>query len=424
MLQRPRGTTDRLPEDAPAWRRVTDVFERQCRLRGYQPIGTPTFEPTEMFSRGTGESTDIVQKEMYTFEDRGGDSFTLRPEGTPSVMRAYVQNGLHNRPQPAKLSYIMPMFRYDRPQAGRHREHHQIGAEALGEASASVDAEVIDLLWSTLQALQITGLELRLNSLGDPETRDEYRQALVAHFTPLLHDLCADCRERLRTNPLRLLDCKKTGCLAAGAEAPKSLDYIEDAARAHFEALQSLLGTLAIPVSIDHRLVRGLDYYNRTVFEIVPPDARAQSTVGGGGRYDYLAEALGGPHVPGVGFSAGIERIILNLKRSDVNFETPPGPDVFVAPLVDEAIGLSVQLAAGLRGAGIATETGFRAGSARSHLRRANGLGTRVVIIIGPRELEAGRVSLKPLDGGDQREVAPGDVAAAVAQMLAEGTRA
>ncbi len=403
---------------------MADVFERQCRLRGYQPISTPSFEATDVFSRGTGESTDIVQKEMYTFEDRGGDSFTLRPEGTPSVVRAYLQNGLHNRPQPAKLSYIMPMFRYDRPQAGRSREFHQIGAEALGEDSASVDAEMIDLLWSTLHALQITDLELRLNSLGDPETRDGYRQALVAHFTPLLHDLCDDCRERLRTNPLRLLDCKKTGCLAAGARAPKSLDYVGDAARAHFEALERLLGTLSIPFRIDHRLVRGLDYYNRTVFEIVPPDARAQSTVGGGGRYDYLSEALGGPHVPGVGFSAGIERIILNLERSGVEIEPPPRPDVFVAPLADEAIGLSMQLAAALRLAGIATETGFRAGSARSNLRRANGLGARVAIIIGSRELEADRVSLKPLDGGDQREAAPGDVAEVVAQMLDEATRA
>ncbi len=405
-LRRPRGTADRLPADAPAWEDVLRTFARECRLRNFQPISTPTFETTEMFDKGTGSTTDIVQNEMYTFDDRGGDSLTLRPEGTPSVVRAYQQHGMHVLPQPVKLYYVLPVFRYDRPQAGRLREHHQIGAEALGDPSPAVDAEVIDLLWSTLQALGVTDLALHLNSLGDPESRPEYRAALVAFFTPHADKLCADCQMRLTQNPLRLVDCKKPTCARVSADAPRSLDYVGDAARRHFDTLRDLLGALDIPCTPDHRLVRGLDYYNRTVFEIVPPDSGAQGTVGGGGRYDYLAEALGGPHLPGVGFGSGIERILLNRRRIGLEESPPLPPEVYVAPLADEALRVVTTVAADLRRAGIVTEAGYAAASPRSHLRRANAAGARVALIVGRREVEAGRISVKPLDGGDQVDVA------------------
>ena len=422
MFQRPRGTTDRLPEEAPAWRRVVEAFERECRLHGYQPIATPTFEPTELFSRGTGETTDIVQKEMYTFEDRGGDSLTLRPEGTPSVVRAYLQNGMHVRPQPVKLYYVGPIFRYDRPQAGRYREHHQIGVEALGDESAAVDAEVIELLWSTLHALGIPDVSLQLNSLGDPDTRPAYRQALVGYFTPLADRLCADCRNRLQANPLRLLDCKQEGCVRLGSDAPRPLDFLGEAAREHFETLQTLLRALDIPFALNHRLVRGLDYYNRTVFELWPPEAGAQSTVGAGGRYDYLAETLGGPHLPGMGFGAGLERILLNLQRAGTPVDPPPAPDVFVAPLAPEALADGLAIAAELRMAGITTEAAYRAGTPRAQLRRANNLRARAAIILGPRELEAGRVAIKPMDGGEQIEAPRRSVVEAVTRLLGESS--
>ena len=418
-LQRPRGTADRLPADAPAWEGVLRAFARECRLRNFQPISTPTFENTELFDKGTGATTDIVQKEMYTFDDRGGDSLTLRPEGTPSIVRAYQQHGMHVLPQPVKLFYVLPVFRYDRPQAGRLREHHQIGAEALGDPNPAVDAEVIDLLWSTLRALGVTDLALHVNSLGDPESRPEYRAALVAFFTPRSDTMCADCRMRLTQNPLRLLDCKKPPCARVSADAPRSLDFLGDAAREHFDTLRRLLGALDIPCTLDHRLVRGLDYYNRTVFEIVPPDGGAQSTVGGGGRYDFLAETLGGPHLPGVGFGSGIERILLNRHRVGLVEAAPSPPDVYVAPLADAALPVVTSVAAGLRRAGVATEVGYAAASPRSHLRRANALGARVALIVGNREVESGRVSLKPLDVGDQVDVALDDVVPSTQAVLA-----
>ena len=420
MIQRPRGTADRMPDVASAWRVVAETFQRQCELRGFAPISTPTIERTELFARTTGDATDLAQKEMYSFEDRGGDSLTLRPEGTAPVVRAYVQNGLHNLPQPVKVYYIASIFRYDRPQAGRYREHHQIGAEALGDPSAAVDAEVIDLLRSTYCALGIDDLRLELNSLGDPDTRTKYRQALVDYFTPLADRLDSESRERLVTNPLRILDSKHPAVAEICESAPRSLDFLGEPARAHFDELQDLLGALEIPYTINNRLVRGLDYYNRTVFEFVPPDAGSQSTVGGGGRYDYLAELIGADHVPGVGFGSGIERVLLNLERRG---KTPPdskGTDVYIAPLADGAMGDAMRFARQLRTAGISVESGFRAASPRSHLRRASRAQARAAVLIGARELERGVVALKPLNGAAQIEVPYAEVVKRVQAVLAE----
>ncbi len=420
MLQRPRGTADRLPEAAPAWRLITGSFERECRLRGYRPISTPTFEATELFSRGSGESTDIVQREMYTFQDRGGDSLTLRPECTPPVVRAYLQNGMQAWPQPVKLAYVTSIFRYDRPQAGRYREHHQLGVEALGDGGALLDAEVIDLLWSTLRSLGLNDLKVELNSLGDPDTRPAYRQALVDYFTPLSGELCADCRTRLAVNPLRLLDCKKAPCNTAGGNAPRSIDFIGDPAREHFTTVQELLRVLGVDYAINHRLVRGLDYYNRTVFEITPPDAGAQGTVGGGGRYDYLAEALGGPHLPGVGFGSGVERILLNMQRVSARVDEDAGPAVFVAPLVCEGLRAGVEIAAELRASGLSVEVAAAPASARAQLRRANARGAHLVVILGARELAANSVTLKSMAAGEQAAVARDAIVPRARAMLGE----
>ena len=422
MIQRPRGTADRLPDVAPAWQLVAETFQYHCELRGFAPISTPTIERTELFTRTTGDATDLVQKEMYSFEDRGGDSLTLRSEGTAPVVRAYVQNGLHNLPQPVKLYYITSIFRYDRPQAGRYREHHQIGAEALGDSSPAVDAEVIDLLWSTYRSLGIGDLKLELNSLGDPGTRPAYRQALVDYFTPLADRLDSESRERLRTNPLRVLDSKNPGVAELCHDAPRSLDFLGESARDHFEQLQHLLQALKIPYRINHRLVRGLDYYNRTVFEFVPPDAGSQSTVGGGGRYDYLAELMGADHVPGVGFGSGIERVLLNVARRGRTPSQPRQTDVYIAPLADGALESAMQLAQRLRLVGVTVESGFRAASPRSHLRRASRAQAQAAVLIGARELERGGVALKPMNGTDQFEVPLADAVASVQKVLADGT--
>ena len=422
MIQRPRGTADRLPSVAPAWRTVAETFQRQCELRGFAPISTPTIERTELFARTTGDATDLAQKEMYSFQDRGGDSLTLRPEGTAPVVRAYLQNGLHNLPQPVKLYYIASIFRYDRPQAGRYREHHQIGAEALGDPSAAVDAEVIDLLRSTYHALGIDDLRLEINSLGDPDTRSAYRQALVDYFTPLADRLDAESRERLKTNPLRILDSKRPAVKELCEGAPRSLDFLGKPARAHFAELCEMLDALEIPFTLNHRLVRGLDYYNRTVFEFMPPDAGSQSTVGGGGRYDYLAELIGAAHVPGVGFGSGIERVLLNLERHGRTPTNVPGTDVYIAPLAEGALAETMRLTRQLRQAGTSAESGFRAASPRSHLRRASRAGARVAVLIGARELERGVVALKPLNGGAQEEVSRAEAVTRIQAVLADGT--
>lgn len=422
MIQRPRGTADRLPEMASAWRTVVETFQRQCELRGFAPISTPTIERTELFARTTGDATDLVQKEMYSFEDRGGDSLTLRSEGTAPVVRAYVQNGLHNLPQPVKVYYITQIFRYDRPQAGRYREHHQIGAEALGDPSPAVDAEVIDLLWSTYRALGIDDLRLELNSLGDPDSRPAYRQALVDYFTPLTDRLDFESRQRLTTNPLRVLDSKNPAVTELCESAPRSLDYLDEPAREHFAELRNLLDALEIPYTINHRLVRGLDYYNRTVFEFIPPDAGSQSTVGGGGRYDYLAELIGADHLPGVGFGSGIERVLLNLERRGRAAADAKGTDVYIAPLADGALRNAMRVARDLRAAGVSAESGFRAASPRSHLRRASRTQAQVAVLIGARELERGVVALKPLNGAAQVEVSKAAVVTQVQAMLADIT--
>ena len=405
MYQAPRGTQDILPEEQPYWRYVENTAADICRLYGYHRIDTPAFEDTSLFQRSTGEYTDIVQKEMYTFDDRSGNSLTLKPEGTPPVCRAYLQHGMANLPQPVKLYYITPIFRYERPQAGRYRQHYQYGCEAIGESDPALDAEVIEMAWRFFGLLGLSGLSLQLNSIGCRECRPGYLNVLRDFYTKYTDEICADCKIRLEKNTLRLLDCKQAKCQTITDSAPKNTDYLCAACTEHFEQLQKYLGISGIPFNINHRLVRGLDYYSRTVFEIQPEEEGGQSTLGGGGRYDYLIEDLGGKPTPGIGLGMGIERIILNLKRQNVRVPVFPSLKVLITNVGEAAKEESIKLASALRQAGISTVAAPGGKSLKAQMRQANALGVDYVVIIGEDELKSGTVTLRNMTDSSQKNV-------------------
>ena len=405
MFQTPRGTQDILPEEQPYWRYVESVAEEITRLYGYERIETPVFEEAGLFVRSVGAGTDIVEKEMYTFTDLGGGEMTLRPEGTAPVCRSYIEHGMASMPQPIKLYYLAPIFRYERPQAGRFREHHQFGCEAIGDGSAAVDAEMIDMAWRFFGALGLKELTLQINSIGCSKCRPTHLAALRAYFQAL--PLCPDCQVRLKKNTLRLLDCKNPACQNQVGEAPKSIDHLCHECASHFADLKSHLGQLRLPFNVNTGLVRGLDYYARTVFEIQPELEGGQSTLGGGGRYDRLIEELGGKPTPGVGFAAGIERIILNLKRQNVKVPPLSKPDVFLAWVGDEGQRLAIHLAATLRCAGIGTLSSYSPRSLKAQLRLANTQGCTYVVIIGEEELTRGVIALRNMHSASQEEIAP-----------------
>jgi histidyl-tRNA synthetase len=405
LYRAPRGTSDILPNDQPYWRYIEQKVVNICQLYGYERIDVPAFEDTGLFSRSIGEETDIVQKEMYTFEDRGGNKITLRPEGTAPVCRAYLEHGMHNLPQPVKLYYIGSIFRYERPQAGRYRQHYQFGYEAIGDDDPALDAEVIDIAWQFFAWLDLRRLSLVLNSIGCKQCRPGYLAALKSYYANYTHDLCSDCKTRLKRNPLRLLDCKKPVCQPIADSAPKSTDYLCSRCDEHFNRLKRYLGLLEIPFAINHRLVRGLDYYTRTVFEIQPEAEGAQSTLGGGGRYDDLIEELGGRPTPAIGFAAGIERIILNLKQQDVPIPTLPRPQVFIAYIGDDARDEALKLAARLRKNGIGVIEAVGDKSLKAQLRQANNLGASYTVIIGDQEVKTSTVILRDMTTSEQKTV-------------------
>jgi histidyl-tRNA synthetase len=408
-FKRPRGTADILPEDQPYWAHVYATARKVANQFGYQRIDTPVFEDTKLFQRGVGDATDIVQKEMYSFEDHGGDLITLRPEGTASVCRAYIENGLHNGPQPVRMFYMAPMFRYERPQAGRVRQHHQFGCEAIGDASPEVDAELIELGWKYISELGIRNVTLRLNSLGDPEARADYISDLDKYFTERVDQLPKLDKDRLQRAPLRVLDSKARETQALADAAPKSVDYIGGESKDHWDALLTLLDNLKtvyteFSYKVDHRLVRGLDYYNRTVFEYEPLGAGSQGTLLAGGRYDPLIGILGGQETPGIGFGSGIERMILEMKKQEVEVARPSGPDIVVVVLGD-AGAAAANLATALRAVDISTVLAPKR-SMKAQMRYANNQNAANVVILGDREVENGVAAVKSLtDGGDQSEV-------------------
>ncbi|MEE9490772.1 MAG: histidine--tRNA ligase [Dehalococcoidia bacterium] len=406
MYQAPRGTLDILPREQGYWSYITQKAVDISELYGYQRIDTPTFEDARLFVRSIGEETDIVEKEMYTLEDRSGDKLTLRPEGTASVCRAYVEHGMHTLPQPVRLYYMAAIFRYERPQAGRYRQHHQFGVEALGDSDPALDAEVIDIAWQFYVNLGLRRLSLYLNSIGCNTCRPTYLDSLRAYYSQHGKSLCPDCRRRLLRNPLRLLDCQKSSCIPLTEQAPRSIDYLCDECAQHFDQLRRYLNLLNLPFVINHRLVRGLDYYTKTVFEIAPEgEMAAQATIGAGGRYDDLIEQLGGRPTPAIGFATGIERLVLNLKKQKVAVPVPPSPAVFIAYLGQEAKDEALKLASLLRksGHGVTLTLGDR--SLKAQLKQANSTGARHAVIIGEDEVRGGTVLLRDMDKGEQETI-------------------
>ena len=404
MINIPKGTKDVLPADSYKWQYVEGVARETARLFNLKEIRTPVFEHTEVFLRGVGDTTDIVTKEMYTFRDKGDRAITLKPEGTAGVARSFIENGLAGGVLPAKMYYIIPAFRYERPQAGRLREFHQFGVEIFGAEGADTDAEVIALADSLLKNLGLR-VKLHINSIGCPACRAAYNKALREYFSPHLEALCYDCKTRFEKNPLRLLDCKEEGCRKINAAAPTILEYLCPECAAHFEALKTYLSLAGIAYEIDPRIVRGLDYYTRTVFEFVSDDIGAQGTVCGGGRYDGLIAELGGAPAPAVGFAAGIERLLLVMEATGVEIPRPEGPTADLAGLDDacreKAFGLCVKL----RAAGIAAETDHMKRSVKAQFKYADKLGAKYVAVIGGNELESGAMNVKRMATSESETV-------------------
>jgi len=405
LYRAPRGTSDILPQEQAHWRYVEQKAAEICRLYGYERIDLPIFEDTRLFTRGVGEDTDIIEKEMYVFQDRGGNSLALRPEATASVCRAYLEHGLHNRPQPVKLFYIGPAFRYERPQAGRYRQHNQFGVEAIGDGDPALDAEVIDMAWQFFRSLGLGRLTVVINSIGGKKCRPGYLKVLTDYYRHHADKVCADCKVRLERNPLRLLDCKVPSCQPIANAAPKSTDYLCPECAEHFALLKHHLGSLEIPFEENLRLVRGFDYYTRTVFEVQPEEEGAQSSLGGGGRYDDLIEELGGRPTPGVGFATGMERMVLNLQKENVPVPPVPGPQLFIAHLGEEARDAAIKLAATLRRNCTAVLVATSGRSLKAQLRQANSLGIPRVAIIGEDEVKAGTVTLRDMATSRQESV-------------------
>ena len=405
MYRAPRGTSDILPQEQAYWRYIEQKVVNICQLYGYQRIDAPAFEDTRLFARSVGEETDIVEKQMYTFEDKGGNKITLRPEGTAPVCRAYLEHGMHNSPQPVKLYYIASIFRYERPQAGRYRQHYQFGCEAIGDDDPALDAEVIDMAWQFFQSLNLGHLSLQLNSIGCKQCRPGYLTVLKDYYPDHISKLCSDCKTRLKRNPLRLLDCKKPLCQQIANSAPRSIDYLCSQCDEHFSQLKRYLSLLELPFEVNPCLVRGLDYYTRTVFEVQPEAEGSQSTLGGGGRYDDLIEELGGKPTPAIGFATGIERIILNLKKQNVPIPPLPKPQVFIAYVGDEAKDKATKLASTLRQDGTGVIEAASSKSLKAQLRQANTLGVRHTVIIGEQEIKTGTVILRDMTTAQQKAV-------------------
>ncbi len=401
----PRGTQDVLPEDQPYWRYVVARAHYVASLYGFQQIDVPMFEATDLFVRGVGEGTDIVDKEMYSFEDKGGSAITLRPEFTAGIVRAYIQHGMHILPQPVKLYAVGPIFRYERPQAGRFRQHTQFNIEAFGESDPALDAEIMEVARHLYADLGFGGLSFQLNSTGCPKCRPQYVSLLVSYYDAHRDAICDDCERRRERNPLRVLDCKATGCQPIIAGAPHIVDHLCDECDDHFAQLRSYLRALERTFAISHRLVRGLDYYTKTVFEVWAQDIGAQATVCGGGRYDGLAELLGGVPTPGIGFGSGSERIILAMKAQDIAVPALPSPQILIATLGSAAKRTAVKVLSDMRAAGVGAAIAFGDRSLRSQLREASKLEARYAVILGEDELRSGSAAVRDMSTGDQHAV-------------------
>ncbi|MUG45435.1 histidine--tRNA ligase [Paenibacillus woosongensis] len=402
-FQKPTGTQDILPGVVEKWQFIEERARDLCRRFNYKEIRTPIFEQTSLFERGVGETTDIVEKEMYTFIDKGDRSMTLRPEGTAGVVRSYVENKLYGEPDVTKLYYIGPMFRYERPQAGRQRQFHQFGVEVFGAVDPAIDAEVVALGYQYCRELGLQEVKVELNSVGNPSSRAAYRDKLLGFLMPMKDNLCKDCQSRIERNPMRVLDCKVDQ--EKFADAPSILDSLDEECTTHFAKVQELLTAMGIEYTINHRLVRGLDYYTHTAFEYKAQGIGAIDTIGGGGRYNGLVSEIGGPDQPGIGFGIGLERIALILEKQGVNFSAEKPLDVYLVALGEAADKeISTQLFK-LRQAGFSAERDYLGRKMKAQMKSADRMKARYTAILGDDELERGKIALKSMETGEQRTV-------------------
>lgn len=409
-IQKPRGTMDIFPREALLWQKIENEAKRVAKLYGFGEVRTPTFEELALFKRGVGEVTDVVQKEMYTFEDREGRTFALRPEGTASVVRAILENGKTGDAMPLRYFYLINCFRYEKPQAGRSREFFQFGTEMFGTQDASADATVISLASSLINSLGIKDTTLHINSIGCPACRPQYRAALVEYFSARHDELCPTCQERLKTNPLRVLDCKSPICSEIAKGAPKTTEHLCPECNEHFEDLKSYLNAQNIDFVVDPHIVRGLDYYTKTVFEFICTSIGAQSTICGGGRYDGLMEQLGGPSLPGIGFGMGITRLILAMQASGADAVDESAPVLYIAPMGKAARTKSLEIVSRLRARGIYAECDICARSLKAQMKYADKIGAKYTLILGDSELESGKAQLKNMAESSQEEIEINDI--------------
>lgn len=405
LTQAPKGTKDVLPDEIHKWHYVGAKFAEICRRFGYKQIRIPVFEHTELFQRGVGDTTDIVQKEMYTFEDKGGRSITLRPEGTAGIVRSYIEHGMSSLPQPVKLFYDITAYRYEKMQKGRYREFNQFGVELFGAADPSADVEVISLLALYFESLGIRNLSLNLNSIGCPKCRGAYNALLKEFLSERIDNMCDTCKDRFSRNPMRIIDCKEERCKAHTKGAPMLLEHICDDCRAHFETLTHKLDAIGIPYVIDKGIVRGLDYYTRTVFEFVSRNIGSQGTVCGGGRYDGLIEVCGGPPTAGIGFAMGVERLLLEMDSQGIAIPDPHSPDIYIGSIGESAGILSEKLAWKLRASGIDCIKDIMGRSVKAQMKYADKLGARYSLIIGDDEVETNKASLKDMTTGEAKDI-------------------
>ncbi len=404
-LKRPRGTNDFLGDKVKLMTKLEETVRDVCKSFGINEIRTPMFEYTELFQRGVGETTDIVQKEMFTFEDRGGRSLTLKPEGTAGAARAFIENGLYSEAQPTKLFYVTPCFRNERPQAGRYKQFHQFGVEMYGTYDASADAEVISLVYEIFQRLGLKNVRLKINSLGSNECRKKYNKVLKDYIGDRLEHLCDDCKSRFEKNPLRVLDCKNKNCKEVLADAPAVLDILDEECAAHFEKLKASLEAMGIPYEVDKGIVRGLDYYTRTVFEFVANGIGAQGTVCGGGRYDNLIAECGGQPMGCAGFAVGIERLLLTLEAQNGEFKETNEMDIYIGSIGKEGLVKSQGIAYRMRSEGIRAEGDSVGRSVKAQMKYANKIGAKYSVILGDNEIAEDTANFKNMETGEQEQI-------------------
>lgn len=401
----PRGTRDILPAEMPKWKYVEQKFESVCHRYGFQEIRLPTFEATEVFTRGVGDSTDIVRKEMYTFLDKSQRSMTLRPEGTAGVVRSFVEQGMQAQAFPVRLFYNLNLFRYERVAKGRYREFHQLGVEAFGSKGPEMELEILSLLHTFFTELGLRSTKLHLNCIGTASSRADYNRYLREALEPHLPELCGDCHERYDINPMRILDCKVPRCQEVIADLPRLLDRLDEESLKHFEEVKKGLDALGIPYVIDPNMVRGLDYYSKTVFEFVSENVGTQGTICGGGRYDGLVSMMGGNDIPGVGFAMGVERLLMELEAQEVSLPSSPSPDLFLAHFGGDCRLYAQQLAQRLRQLGVKVDLELTERSFKAQMRYADKCATRFLLVIGENEVQQERAKLKNMKTGESREI-------------------